>query len=217
MLELKEKVFKANLDLVQHKLVLFTWGSASAIDRTRGVVVIKPTGTIYGDMRPGDMVVVDFNGKIVEGKLKPSNDVAIHLALYRSFPKIGGVAHTRSLAATSWAQAGKAIPVLGTTHADFFNGEIPCTRKLEVNEITGDYETQTGKAVIECFTKLNPMEIPAALIHSRGPITWGEDVQGAVCNAIVLEEVAKMAIATYAISPTLPIQKELISRHYNRS
>ena len=214
MLELKEEVFKANLELVSRKLVLYTWGSASAIDRTKGLVVIKPTGIIYEDMRPGDMVVVDLNGNPIESKLKPSLDIAIHLAIYHNFPKVGSIAHTRSSAATSWAQAGKGIPVLGTTHADFFNGEIPCTRQLTEAEIAGNYEEETGKAIIERFVNINPMEIPAALIYSRGPIVWGENVQEAVRNAAILEDVAKMAFRTVVINPTFPIQKELQTKHY---
>ncbi|MDR1054902.1 MAG: L-ribulose-5-phosphate 4-epimerase AraD [Prevotellaceae bacterium] len=217
MFELKEEVFKANLELVERKLVLFTFGSASAIDRTKGIIVIKPTGIVYEKMRPGDMVMVDLNGQIIDGKLKPSRDVTIHLAIYRNFPEVGGIAHTRSIAATSWAQAGKGIPVLGTTHADFFNGEIPCTRKLTEAEVTGNYEEEIGKTIVERFEELNPMELPAVLVYSRGPISWGVSVAEAVRNATVLEEIAKMAIKTTTINPTFSIQKELLTKHFNRS
>lgn len=216
MLELKEEVFNANLELVKHKLVLFTWGSASAIDRAKGIVIIKPTGVMYEDMRPGDMVMVDLKGNVIDGKLKPSLDIAVHLAIYRNFTKVGGIAHVRPNAATSWAQAGKGIPVLGTTHADYFNGEIPCTRKLSESEIKGNYEEETGRAIVERFAEINPMEVPGVLVYSRGPITWGTDVHEAVRNAIVLEEVAKMAITTNSINPTFSIQKELLAKHYNR-
>ena len=216
MLELKEEVFKANLELVERKLVLFTWGSASAIDRTKGVVIIKPTGILYDDMRPGDMVMVDLNGKIIDGKYKPSLDIQLHLAIYRNFTKVGGIAHTRSTAATSWAQAGKGIPVLGTTHADFFRGEIPCTHQLTEEEIGNNYEEATGRAIIDRFADIDPMKVPAALIYSRGPIVWGTDVNEAVRNASILEEIAKMAINTLMINPTFPIQKDLLAKHYDR-
>ena len=216
MLELKEKVFKANRDLVDRKLVWFTCGSVSAINRTKGIVVIKPTNVIYDDIRPGDMVMVDLNGKIIDSKLKPSLDISIHLAIYRNFPEVGAIAHTRSLAATSWAQAGNNIPVLGTTHADFFNGEIPCTRQLTTNEINENYEEKIGETIVEKFAGLNPMEIPAVLIYSRGPVVWGKTIDEAIFNATVLEQIAQMAINTNIIHPSFSIQKELLAKHFDR-
>ena len=167
--ELKEQVCKANLDLVQHGLVIFTWGNVSGIDRNSGYVVIKPSGVSYDDMKPSDMVVVDLEGKVVEGKLKPSSDTPTHLELYKAFPEIGGIVHTHSTYATAWAQAGKNISVIGTTHADYFSSDIPCTRDMTEDEVFGDYEKETGTVIIEAFDKLNPMHIPGVLVKNHGP------------------------------------------------
>lgn len=218
LLAFKEEVFEATLSLVENNLTLFTWGSASAIDRTKGVIAIKPTGIPYEDMRPGDMVVLDLNGEVVDGKLTPSLDTEMHLALYKRYPSIGGIVHTRSSAATSWAQAGAAIPVLGTTHADYFKGEIPCTRPLEANEINGNYEKETAKVILERLSKpgANPLEVPAVLVCSRGPLVWGYNVKDAVRNARVLEAVAGLALQTSGINPVFPLNKDMIAVHYNR-
>ena len=194
MLEkLKEEVLKANLDLVKLGLVLFTWGNVSGIDRKKGLVVIKPSGVSYDKMKANDLVVVDLAGNIVEGELNPSSDTPTHLVLYKAFKNIGGVVHTHSSWASSWAQAGKSIPALGTTHADYFYGEIPCTRKLTKEEVETAYEIETGKVIVETFAKLNPDAVPGVIINNHGPFSWGKDVHSAVHNAKVLEEVAKMA------------------------
>ena len=229
MLEaLKEKVCKANLDLVRHGLVLFTWGNVSAIDRESGLVVIKPSGVSYDDMKPSDMVVVDLDGKVVEGSLRPSSDTPTHLVLYRAFPEIGGVVHTHSTYATSWAQAGRDIPSLGTTHADYFHDDIPCTRDMKKKEVFGEYEKETGNVIVERFKSLNPMDTPAVLVRNHGPFTWGTDADNAVHNAVVLEQVAKMAYvsldvhvgSTIFLGPmTLnkpSMNRHLIEKHYSR-
>ena len=231
MLEaLKEKVCKANLDLVKHGLVLFTWGNVSAIDRATGLVVIKPSGVSYDDMKPEDMVVVDLEGNVVEGSLRPSSDTPTHLVLYKAFPEIGGVVHTHSTFATSWAQAGKDIPILGTTHADYFSADIPCTRNMRKSEVEGDYEKETGNVIVERFKDIQPMDIPAVLVRNHGPFTWGTDADNAVHNAVVLEEVAKMAFVAMTIhsdfnnakrNPYLSIyaptmNKHLVVKHYSR-
>ncbi len=213
---LKLSVFEANLALVKHQLVVFTWGNVSAIDRASGLVVIKPSGVSYEDMKPEDMVVVDLEGKVIEGKLKPSSDTATHLELYKKFLGIGGIVHTHSPWATAWAQAGKGIPALGTTHADYFYGEIPCTRKMRANEITGAYEQETGNVIIERFTTIDPMQMPAVLVHSHGPFTWGKDAQDALHNAVVLEEVAKIAHTTLSIQQTPPMDSVLLNKHFLR-
>jgi len=215
--ELKEQVCKANLLLPQYGLVTFTWGNVSAVDRESGLVVIKPSGVDYSDMSADDMVVIDLNtGKRVEGQWRPSSDTDTHLALYRAFPEIGGVVHTHSRWATTFAQAGKGIPPLGTTHGDYFYGEIPCTRKMTEAEITGAYELETGHVIVERFRDLDPMAIPAALVYSHGPFTWGKDAFEAVHNAVVLEEVAHMAWHTLYMNPGIEMQKELLDRHYLR-
>ncbi|SDZ48013.1 L-ribulose-5-phosphate 4-epimerase [Evansella caseinilytica] len=217
--QLKETVFKANLALPKHGLVTFTWGNVSGIDRERGLVVIKPSGVEYFEMRSRDMVVVDLEGKVVEGELKPSSDTPTHLALYKAFPDIGGIVHTHSTCATSWAQAGKAIPALGTTHADYFYGDIPCTREMTTAEIEGQYELETGKVIVETFRslELQPLEIPGVLVKSHAPFVWGTDPQNAVHNAVVLEEVARMAWKTFTISAdTKQMSKELLDRHFLR-
>jgi len=217
MLEaLKKEVFKANLDLVKHGLVIFTWGNVSAIDRTTGLVVIKPSGVSYDEMKEEDMVVVDLNGKIVEGKLKPSSDTATHLVLYRSFPTLGGIVHTHSTYATSWAQAGLDIPNIGTTHSDYFSGAIPCTRDMTPQEIEGEYELETGNVIIERFNDLNPDFIPGVLVKNHGPFSWGKNAHDAVHNAVVMEQVAKMAYIAYGVNPELTMNKNLIKKHFYR-
>ena len=216
--ELKKLVCKANLELPKYGLVTFTWGNVSGIDRERGLVVIKPSGVEYGNMTPEDMVVVSLaTGERVEGKWKPSSDTATHLALYRAFPNIGGIVHTHSRWATSWAQTGRGIPAYGTTHGDYFYGEIPCTRKLTQAEIGGQYELETGKVIVETFAGKQPDDVPAVLVHSHGPFVWGADPLKAVHNAVVLEELAFMAFHTEAIMPGKePMQQELLDKHYLR-
>jgi L-ribulose-5-phosphate 4-epimerase len=214
--ELKEKVFQANLDLVKLDLVVFTWGNVSAIDRDKGLVVIKPSGVSYNDMKAEDMVVVDLEGNVVEGKLNPSSDTPTHLVLYKAFENIGGVVHTHSSWATSWAQAGKSIPALGTTHADYFYGPIPCTRKLTAEEVETAYEIETGNVIVETFEKLNPDAIPGVIINNHGPFSWGIDANNAVHNAKVMEEVAKMAFASLQLNPNAEIDQFLLDKHYNR-
>ncbi len=214
--DLKKIVLKANLDLVKHDLVLFTWGNVSGIDRKNRLVVIKPSGVSYKEMKTDDMVVVDLEGNIIEGNLKPSSDTPTHLVLYKNFEKIGGIVHTHSEWATSWAQAGKAIPPYGTTHADYFYGEIPCTRKLSKDEIEGAYEKNTGNVIVELFKKLDYNAIPGVLVKSHAPFTWGKDADEAVHNAVVLEEVAKMAFRTELLDNTEPVDKYLLDKHYLR-
>ena len=222
--ELKEKVCRANLDLVKHGLVVFTWGNASAIDRGRGLVVIKPSGVSYENMKPSDMVVVDLDGNVVEGCLKPSSDTPTHLVLYKAFPNIGGVVHTHSTYATAWAQAGLEIPNIGTTHSDYFHDDIPCTRNMKKAEVFGEYEKETGNVIVEAFKGLNPDDTPAVLVRNHGPFTWGTDADNAVHNAVVLEQVAKMAFISVSLNlSTLDIikhkpsmNKHLIEKHYSR-
>ncbi|AGE22479.1 L-ribulose-5-phosphate 4-epimerase [Geobacillus sp. GHH01] len=218
MLEkLKQAVLEANLQLPQYRLVTFTWGNVSGIDRERGLVVIKPSGVAYDKLTIDDMVVVDLNGNVVEGGLKPSSDTPTHLWLYKKFPEIGGIVHTHSTWATVWAQAGKGIPALGTTHADYFYGEIPCTRPMTNEEIQGAYELETGKVITETFRFLDPLQMPGVLVHGHGPFAWGKDPANAVHNAVVLEEVAKMAARTFMLNPDAqPISQTLLDRHYLR-
>ena len=217
LIKLKQSVFEANLLLPKYGLVTFTWGNASGIDRESGLVVIKPSGVEYDEMTADDMVVVDLkSGERVEGALSPSSDTPTHLALYRAFPKIGGVVHTHSRWATVFSQAGLGIPALGTTHADYFYGEIPCTRKMTPKEIQGDYELETGNVIIERFAHLDPGDMPAALVYSHGPFTWGTDAHNAVHNAAVLEEVAFMAWHNIAREGVIPMQQELLDKHYLR-
>lgn len=217
MLEtLKQQVYKANLDLVKYNLVLFTWGNASAIDREKGLVVIKPSGVDYDSMKASDMVVVDLEGKVVEGTLRPSSDLATHLVLYRSFPQIGGVVHTHSTHATAWAQAGRSIPVLGTTHADYFASDIPCTRSMTKHEVEGAYELETGNVIAECFNQLNPAHIPGVLVRNHGPFTWGKSPDEAVHNSVVLEEVARMALYAFTINSTPTMNELLTEKHFQR-
>ena len=215
--DLKQKVLKANLDLPKHGLVTFTWGNVSGIDREKGLVVIKPSGVEYEGMTDEDMVVIDLDGNVVEGKWKPSSDTPTHLELYKAFPEVGGVVHTHSRWATSWAQAGRGIPAYGTTHGDYFYGEIPCTRKMTPEEIAGDYEKQTGTVIIEAFKDKPYVDIPAVIVNSHGPFVWGTDPDNAVHNAVVLEELAFMAFHTEQINPSVTvIQKELLDKHYLR-
>lgn len=218
MLEtLKKQVLEANLALPQHHLVTFTWGNVSAIDRTSGLVVIKPSGVAYDGMTEDDMVVVDLDGNVVEGKWKPSSDTPTHLVLYKAFPACGGIVHTHSRWATSFAQAGVAIRPLGTTQADYFYGEIPCTRAMTPEEIAGEYEAETGNVIVETFQGKDPMAIPAVLVHSHGPFTWGKDAAEAVHNAAVLEEVAFMNFHSLQLNPAQTrMQQELLDKHYLR-
>ena len=216
--KLKEQVYQANLLLPKHGLVTFTWGNVSGINRKKGLVVIKPSGVSYDDMKANDMVIVELEtGKIVEGSLKPSSDTATHLELYKAFPNIGGIVHTHSRWATTFAQAGRGIIALGTTHGDYFYGEIPCTRKMTTVEIEGVYEKETGTVIIETFKDKNPDDIPAVLVHSHGPFSWGNDALNAVHNAMVLEEVAFMNFHAMLLEPkTPPMQQELLDKHYLR-
>lgn len=216
--ELKEIVCKANLELPKHGLVTFTWGNVSGVDREKNLMVIKPSGVEYDGMTPDDMVVVDLaTGQKVEGKWKPSSDTDTHVVLYNAFPNIGGVVHTHSRWATSWAQAGRGIPALGTTHGDYFYGEIPCTRKMTPEEIGGRYELETGNVIVETFRGRPADDVPAVLVHSHGPFTWGTDAFNAVHNAVVLEELAFMAFHAMALTPGLPpMQQELLDKHYLR-
>ncbi|PTA80776.1 L-ribulose-5-phosphate 4-epimerase [Serratia sp. Nf2] len=217
--ELKRQVLAANLSLPAYGLVTFTWGNVSAIDRQSGLVVIKPSGIAYEAMTLEDLVVVDLEGKVREGHRKPSSDTATHLALYRAFANIGGVVHTHSRNATIWAQAGQPIPALGTTHADYFYGDIPCTRPMSEAEIAGDYEGETGKVIIETFNQAgrDPQQVPGVLVYSHGPFAWGKDAADAVHNAVVLEEVAIMAMATRQLAPAIaPMQPELLDKHFLR-
>ena len=214
--ELKEKVYKANLELVEHGLVIFTWGNVSAIDRNKGLVVIKPSGVSYDAMKPSDMVVVDLEGNVVEGDLNPSSDTPTHLALYRAWPEIGGVVHTHSTYATAWAQAGKDIPNIGTTHADYFHHDIPCTEDMTEAEIIGEYELETGNVIIRRFEGMNPVHTPGVLVRNHGPFSWGKDAFDAVHNAVVMEQVAKMAHIAYMVNPELTMNRHLIEKHFNR-
>lgn len=214
--ELKNKVYRANLQLKENALVTLTWGNVSEIDRESGLVVIKPSGMPYGAMTPDDMVTVDLNGNTVEGIRRPSSDLPTHLELYRQFGNIGGITHTHSRWATVFAQAGRTIPMLGTTHADTFYGDIPCTRKLTADEISGEYERETGRVICEAFAGKNPMDIPGVLVYSHGPFTWGKSAEGSVENAVVLEETAMIAWHTLKLNPAVEFQKELADKHYFR-
>ena len=214
--ELKQQVFRANLDLVAHGLVLFTWGNVSAIDREKKLVVIKPSGVSYNNMKAEDMVVVDMDGNRVGGNYKPSSDTATHLELYKAFPDIGGVVHTHSTYATAWAQAGCDIPNIGTTHADYFSDAIPCTRDMTEEEVRSAYERETGSVIIERFKGLNPLHIPAVLVKNHGPFSWGKDADEAVHNAAVMEQVARMAFISLQVNPQLTMNKLLIEKHFSR-
>lgn len=221
--ELKQKVFEANLQLVKYNLVVLTWGNVSAIDRESGLFVIKPSGVPYDTMTADDMVVMDLKGNKIEGELNPSSDTPTHLELYRQFKDIGGIVHTHSSWACSWAQTGRDIPAYGTTHADYTNGAVPCARGLTQSEVEGEYELNTGKVIVEEFEKrgISSAECPAVLIHRHGPFTWGKDAFKAVENALILEEVAKMAYRTEAISgfadnSNIGIESYLLNKHYQR-
>lgn len=214
--ELKAKVCKANLDLVGHGLVIFTWGNVSAIDRETGLVVIKPSGVSYDNMKPSDMVVVDLDGNIVEGDLNPSSDTPTHLALYRAWPEIGGVVHTHSTYATAWAQAGLDIPNIGTTHSDYFHKDIPCTGDMTEEEVKGAYELETGNVIVRRFVEMNPSHTPGVLVKNHGPFSWGKDASDAVHNAVVMEQVAKMAYISFGVNPGLSMNEHLIEKHFSR-
>lgn len=217
MQTLKQQVYEANRDLPRFGLVTFTWGNVSAIDRERSVIVIKPSGIAYEVMTADDMVVVDLEGNVVEGRYRPSSDTATHLALYRRYAELGGVVHTHSTHATAWAQAGLSIPAMGTTHADYFFGDIPCTRGLTKQEVEGEYERNTGKVIIETLDDTNPLHTPGIVVYQHGPFAWGKDVADAVHNAVVLEEVARMAWIARGINPGLkPIDDYLMHKHFMR-
>ncbi len=214
---LKEAVLEANLSLVKHNLVTFTWGNVSAIDAQKGLVVIKPSGVPYEELQVAHMVVLDLEGNIVEGSLKPSSDTPTHLVLYREFKGVGGIVHTHSPWATSWAQAGRGIPALGTTHADYFYGTIPCTRKMNTDEINNEYEKNTGEVIVEAFASIDPLFMPGVLVNNHGPFSWGKDAFDAVHNAVVMESLAMMAYNTFMLSPGIAsIGQELLDRHFLR-
>lgn len=219
--ELKKSVYDANMSLQSYGLIVFTWGNVSGIDRGKGLFVIKPSGVPYEELKPSDMVVVDMTGTKVEGALSPSSDTPTHLALYQAFPSIQGVVHTHSRWATIWAQAGRGVPAYGTTHGDYFYGEIPCTRRMTPDEIHGEYELETGNVIVETFVSqgIDPAQVPAVLVMSHGPFTWGKDAADAVHNAVVLEELAMMAWHTEKIAGTVsgtPMQSELLDKHFLR-
>lgn len=216
--DLRAEVCAANLELVKEGLVIQTWGNASGIDRAKGLVVIKPSGVPYGQMKPAHMVVVELEtGKVVEGKLRPSSDTPTHLVLYRAFRDIGGVAHTHSLFATAWAQTDRELPALGTTHADYFYGPVPCARALTAREIKTDYEANTGKVIVEAFAGREPLSCPAALVPNHGPFAWGESAAQAVHNAVVLENVARLAGETLRLSPAVKLMPQaLLNKHFFR-
>ncbi|MCW6538420.1 L-ribulose-5-phosphate 4-epimerase [Yersinia ruckeri] len=215
---LKQRVLDANLLLPHFGLVTFTWGNASEIDRQRGVLAIKPSGVEYDQMKAENIVVLDLDGKVIEGDLNPSSDTPTHLELYRRFPALGGIVHTHSRHATIWAQAGKDLPALGTTHADYFYGDIPCTRPLSDNEINQHYEENSGRVIEETFNRrgIDPVAVPGVLLYGHAPFTWGKDAQEAVHNAVVLEEVAAMALATRSLNTHIHLQHALSDKHYQR-
>lgn len=220
MLEnLKKEVFEANLELVKHNLVIFTWGNVSGIDRKNNLIVIKPSGVSYDEMTENDMVVVDFDGNVVEGNLKPSSDTQTHIELYKKYDEIGGIVHTHSTWATGWAQAKLDIVPLGTTHSDYFYGDIPCTRELTKNEVEYDYEKNTGLVILEELEKrdIQPLSVPGILVASHGPFSWGKDAKNAVYNAVVLEEVAKMNFISKSLNPNVSnINDYILDKHYLR-
>ncbi len=218
MLEaLKKQVYEANMELPRRGLITYTWGNVSGIDRESGLFVIKPSGVDYDELKPEDMVVMDLDGNKVEGEYNPSSDTPTHLELYKAFAEVGGIVHTHSPWATSWAQAGRSIPCYGTTHADYFYGEIPCARSLTEEEINGEYEKNTGLVIIETFQGKNPMHIPGVLCTNHGPFTWGTDADNAVHNAVVLEEVAKMACRTEQLKPgAAPAPQVIQDKHFLR-
>ena len=217
--ELKQKVYKANIDLIRHGLVIFTWGNVSGIDREKGLVVIKPSGVDYDSMTADEMVVVDLApGKVVEGELRPSTDTPTHLVLYRAFPEIGGIVHTHSTYATAWAQAGKDLPNIGTTHADYFHNAIPCTDDMTAAQVQGDYELETGNVIVDRFIRehINPVHTPGVLVKNHGPFSWGKNPDEAVHNAVVMEQVAKMAFVAYSVNPGLTMNPLLVEKHFSR-
>ncbi|NLJ84540.1 MAG: L-ribulose-5-phosphate 4-epimerase [Halanaerobiaceae bacterium] len=215
--DLKENVLEANLELQRRNLVIYTWGNVSGIDRERGLVVIKPSGVPYAELTADKMVVLDLDGNKVEGDLNPSSDTATHLELYRNFPEIGGVVHTHSVHATAWAQAGRDIPCLGTTHADYFYGAIPCTRMMTIEEVEQDYERNTGKLIVETFKDKDYRHTPGVLVAGHGPFTWGKDPANAVHNSVVLEELARMAFHSISINPFIQeLPDYILNKHFNR-
>jgi len=216
--QLKNAVYKANMELFERGLVIYTWGNVSGIDREKGIVAIKPSGVSYETMKPSDIVLVSCeSGAVVEGEMRPSSDTPTHLWLYRAFPQIGGVTHTHSSFAAAWAQAGQAIACYGTTHADYFRGEIPCTRFLTQEEISENYEAQTGKIIEEAFEHLNPVHTPGVLVRGHGPFTWGKDAAQSVYHAVVLEETAKMALNTRLLCPQIaPLPEAMQNKHFER-
>ena len=215
--QMKQDVFEANLALVKHHLVILTWGNVSGIDRENGLVAIKPSGVDYAAMTSADIVLVDLEGRVVEGKLKPSSDLATHLELYRAWPTLGGIVHTHAPFTTSFAQAGAPIPCLGTTHADHFHGEVPCTRMLTREEVEGPYERNTGKVILERFASLDPVAVPGVIVAGHGPFTWGASPRKAVENSVALEQIAQMSIATRTISPNAEtVPSYILDKHYFR-
>ena len=217
--ELKQAVYAANMELPQKGLVTYTWGNVSGIDREKGLFVIKPSGVSYDDLKPEDMVVMDLEGNKVEGKLNPSSDTKTHLELYKAFPEIGGIVHTHSVYAVAFAQAGRDIKSYGTTHADYFYGDIPCTRSLTPQEVDEDYETNTGKVIVETLKArgIDPLHVPGVLCASHGPFTWGKDAAQAVYHAVVLEEVARMALLTKQVNPSaVPAPQNIQDKHFLR-
>jgi len=217
--ELKKRVYEANLSLPAHGLVTLTWGNVSGIDRSAGLIVIKPSGVAYEEMKADDMVVLDLDGNTVEGRCRPSSDTATHLWLYKQFPEIGGITHTHSPHAVAFAQAGQGITAFGTTHADYFYGTVPCTRPLTAQEIQGEYEKETGRVITETFTNagLDPSSMPGVLIQSHGPFTWGKSPESAVSHSVVLEEIARMALYTRLLNPGVPLVDQfLLDKHYLR-
>jgi L-ribulose-5-phosphate 4-epimerase len=218
MLEkLRQEVYEANMLLPRYNLVIFTWGNVSGIDRDKGLVCIKPSGVEYDRLSPSDLVIVDLEGNVVEGNYRPSSDTATHIELYKAFGNVGGITHTHSHWATVWAQSGRSVPAYGTTHADYFDGEIPCTRKMTKEEIDGEYEKETGLVIQEAFTDVNPDRMPAVLVHSHGPFAWAKDAVGSVHSAVVLEHVAEMAFHTEMLNqPKQAIQEDLLRKHFDR-
>lgn len=217
--ELRTKVCEANLELVRRGVVIYTWGNVSEIDRTKGLVVIKPSGVSYDNMCPEDMVLVDLNtGETVEGRYNPSSDTATHLEIYRSFPEVGGITHTHSVNAVAFAQAGIDIPALGTTHADYYYGAIPCTRELTKDEVEEAYELNTGKVIVECFhdRRINPMAVPGVVVKNHGPFTWGKDAAESVYHAVVMDTIAEMNLKTLQLNPKAMMQQYILDKHYMR-
>ena len=215
--QLKKEVYDANMELQENGMVIYTWGNVSGIDREKELVVIKPSGVDYDKMKPEDMVVVDLKGNVIEGNYKPSSDTATHLILYRAYPAIGGVVHTHSTWAVTFAQAGMDIPALGTTHADYFYGDIPCTRELSEEEISENYEANTGKVIVETIGDKDPMAIPGILVKNHGPFAWGKTPAGSVYNAVVMDKVAEMAYKTMTLNPRVNrVSQYLLDKHYFR-